>query len=103
MNFKGEVCSSSRFFNGSARNMDEFKSSTTKFGRTILDFEPLDSQIAGAVKTLMTADFKRRVYMEEQQAQDDNRFLKGRHIAYILMIIVRSAEHAKLFFASTTD
>ena len=48
--------------------------------RILPDFEVLESKIASALKTLFTADFKRRVYTEEQKAQQDNRFLKGRQI-----------------------
>ena len=33
----------------------------------IPDFEVLDSKIATALKKLLTADFKRRVHMEEQK------------------------------------
>ena len=40
--------------------------------------EVLDSKITIALKELLTAHFKMRVYMEEQKAQQDNQFLKGR-------------------------
>ena len=39
------------------------------------DFKVLDSKIASALKKLLTADLKRRVYMEEQRAELDSRFL----------------------------
>ena len=68
----------------SARNTDELKSSASLFGRMIPGFVVLDSKIACALKKLLAADFKRRIYMEEQQAQQDNRFLKGRQIAYMI-------------------
>ena len=48
------------------------------------DFEVLDSKIASGPKKFLTADFKTRVYMEEQKAQQDNRFLNGRHIAHMI-------------------
>ena len=84
------VCSSSSFSNivivwvseiDFARNMNELKSSSSILGRNIPDFEAHDSKIANVLEKLLTADFKRRVYMEEQQAQQDKRFLKGRQIA----------------------
>ena len=53
----------------SARNMDELKSSNSILGRMILDFEVFDSQMVSALQKLFTADFKRRVYMEERKAQ----------------------------------
>ena len=43
------------------------------------DSEVLDSKMASALKKLLTAVLERRVHMEELQAQQDNRFLKGRH------------------------
>ena len=49
----------------------------------IPDFEVLDSNIASALKKLLTADFKRRVGMEEQKAQQDNRLVRGRQIAFV--------------------
>ena len=47
-------------------------------------FEVRDSKIASALKKLLTADFKRRVYMQERKVQQDNRFLKGRQIVYMI-------------------
>ena len=48
------------------------------------DVEVLDSNMASALNELLTADFKRRVYMKEQKAQQDTRFLNGRQIAYLI-------------------
>ena len=53
-------------------------------GRIIPDFEVLDSKYASASKKLLTADFKRRVYVEEQKAHQDSRFLQGRQIACMI-------------------
>ena len=50
----------------------------------IPDFEVLGSKAGGALKKLLTADFIRRVYMEEPKAQHDNRFLKGRHVDFMI-------------------
>ena len=60
----------------SAKDMDESKSSSSGLGRMLPDFALLDSKRASALKKLLTADFKRRVYMEEHKAQHDNRFLR---------------------------
>ena len=60
---------------------DSAKSSSSILGRILPDFEVLDSKMASFSKKLFTADFTRRVYMEEQKAQQDNRFLKGRQTA----------------------
>ena len=85
----------------SARNMDELKSSCSLRRLIIPDFEILDSQIASALKKLLTADFKRGVYIEEMKTQQDTRFLKGRQIAYMTLTISRSVEQAKLLLTST--
>ena len=45
----------------------------------------------------LTADFKRRVFMEEQKAQQDSRFLKGHKSLTWSLIISRLAEQATLF------
>ena len=45
------------------------------------DFETLDSKIASALKMLLTADIKRRVYMEK-----DSRSLRGRQLAYMIHV-----------------
>ena len=50
----------------SARIMDEFKSSSSIVERRLPDFEVLDSKLASALRKLLTADFKRLVYMEGQ-------------------------------------
>ena len=93
MNFKSVVCLSASFPTeamvwvneiDSARNVDELKLSSSILGRILPDFEILDSNITSPLKKLLTADFNRRVYMEEQKAQQDNRFLKGRQIAYMI-------------------
>ena len=87
MNFKSEVWPSASFPTeaivwvseiDSATNMDEFKSFDSTLGRMIPDFQVLDSGFACALKKLLPADFNRRVCMEEQQAQQDNRFMNGR-------------------------
>ena len=57
----------------SVKHMDEFKSTDSILARVIPDFEVLDSKIASALKKL-----------EEQKAQQDNRFLKGRQIANMI-------------------
>ena len=43
----------------SARNINEFKSSNSVLGRKLPDFEVFNSNIASALKKLLTTDFKR--------------------------------------------
>ena len=64
--------------------MDELRSSNSVYVRTVPDFEVLDLKIASALKKLLTADFKRRAHMEEHKAQQDDRFLKGKQVAYMI-------------------
>ena len=46
---------------------NDSKLSSSLFGRMLPDFEALDSEIASALKKLLTAGFKRRFYMEAQK------------------------------------
>ena len=48
-------------------------------------FEVLDARIASAVnKIIHNSQFKRRISLEEQKAQKQDRFLRGRQIAYLI-------------------
>ena len=49
------------------------------------DFEVLDARIASALnKIIHNSHFKRRVSLEEQKAQKEDRILRGRQIAYLI-------------------
>ena len=49
------------------------------------DFEVLDAKIASALNRIIhNSHFKRFVGLEEQNAQKENRFLRGRQIAYLI-------------------
>ena len=49
------------------------------------DFEVLDARIASALNRIIhNSHFKRRVSLEEQKAQKQDRFLRGRQIAYLI-------------------
>ena len=49
------------------------------------DFEVLDARIASALNRIIhNSHFNRRVSLEEQKAQKENRFLRGREIAYLI-------------------
>ena len=49
------------------------------------DFEVLDARISSALKRIIhSSHFKRRVSLEEQKAQKEDRFLRGRQIAYLI-------------------
>ena len=42
------------------------------------------NKVTSALKMMLAADFKRRVYIKEQKIRHDNRLFKGRHIAYMI-------------------
>ena len=49
------------------------------------NFEVLDARIASALnKIIHYSQFKRRISLEEQKAQKEDRFLRGRQIAYLI-------------------
>ena len=49
------------------------------------DFEVLDAGIASALnRVIHNSHFKRRVSLEEMNAQNEDRFLRGRQIAYLI-------------------
>ena len=49
------------------------------------DFEVLDARIASALNRIIhNSHFKRRVSLEEQKAHKQDRFLRGRQIAYLI-------------------
>ena len=49
------------------------------------NFEVLDAKIASALNTIIhNSQFKRRISLEEQKAQKEDRFLRGRQIACLI-------------------
>ena len=49
------------------------------------DYDMFDAMIASALKKLLThVHFRKRVSVEEQRAQKDDRFLRGRQISYMI-------------------
>ena len=65
-----------------ANSADDLKTSRSILGRIYLNFETLDARIASALKkTVLSSNFKRKAHLEEQKAQTEDRFLRGRKIA----------------------
>ena len=57
------------------------------------NFEVLDARIASALNRIIhDSHFKRKVSLEEQEAQKENRFLRGRQIAYLIYEYFRVTE-----------
>ena len=61
------------------------KSSRSIAGRNFPNFEMLDAKIASALnKIIQVSHFKKKVSLEEQKAQKEHRFLRGRKIAFMI-------------------
>ena len=66
-------------------SVDDLKSSSSIRGISMPNFEVLNARIASALnKIIHNSYFKRRISLEEQKAQKQDRFLRGRQIAYLI-------------------
>ena len=66
-------------------SVDDLKSSCSVRGIRMSDFEVLDAKIASALnRNIHNTLFKRKVSLEEQKAQKEDRSLRGRQIAYLI-------------------
>ena len=91
--FKTEVCTCSQFPTEAMHwikevemvdSVDDLKSSSSVRGISMPNFV-LDARIASALnKIIHNSHFKRRISLEEQKAQKQDRFLRGRQIAYLI-------------------
>ena len=92
--FKTKVCTCSQFPTEAMQwikevelvdSVDELRSSSSTRGISMPNFEVLDARIASALnKIIHNSHFKRRISLEEQKAQKQDRFLRGRQIAYLI-------------------
>ena len=92
--FKSEVCTCSQFPTEAMQwikevemvdSVDDLRSSSSVRGIRMPNFEVLDARIASALnKIIHFSQFKRRISLEEQKAQKQDRFLRGRQIAYLI-------------------
>ena len=66
-------------------SVDELRSSLSFWCISTPNFEVIDARIASALnKIIHNSQFKRRISLEEQKAQKEDRFLYGRQIAYMI-------------------
>ena len=66
-------------------SVDDLKSSSSTKGIQMPHFEVLDARIASALnKIIHNSHCKRRISLEEQKDQKEDRFLRGRQIAYLI-------------------
>ena len=92
--FKTEVCTCSQFPTEAmqwikevelADSVDDLRSSSSIRSMPMPDFEVLDARIASALnKIIHNSHFERKISLEEQKAQKEDRFLRGRQIAYLI-------------------
>ena len=92
--FETEVCTCSQFLTEAMQwikkvemvdSVDDFKSLSSTRGIPMSNFEVLDVRIASALnKIIHNSHFKRRISLEEQKAQKQDRLLRGRQIAYLI-------------------
>ena len=68
-----------------AESVDDLKSSCSVRGTPGPNFELLDGKIASALnKIIQNTRFKKKVSVEEMKAHKEDRFLRGRQIAYMV-------------------
>ena len=68
-----------------AQNIDDFRTSHSTTGEKHKpNLKMLDAKIATALKILTITNFRKKVYLEEQKAQKDNRFPRRRQIANMI-------------------
>ena len=66
-------------------SVDELKSSRSIAGKNFPNFEMLDAKIASASnRIIQNSHFKKKVSLEEQKAQKEDRFLRGRQMAFMI-------------------
>ena len=66
-------------------SVDDLMSSSSTKGIQMPNFEVLDARIASALNRIIhNTHFKRRISLEEQKAQKEDRFLRGIQIAYLI-------------------
>ena len=66
-------------------SVDKLRSSSSTRGISMPNFDVLDTRIASAMNRIIhNSQFKRRISLEEEKAQKEDRFLRGRQIAYLI-------------------
>ena len=83
--FLQKRCIGSKKWRWLMQSMKKVSSSSIR-GISMPNFEVLDARIASALnKIIHNSQFKRRISLEEQKkAQKEDRFLRGRQIAYLI-------------------
>ena len=100
--FKTEVCTCSQFPTEAMQwikeeemvdSVDDLMSSSSIRGIQMPNFEVLDARIASALNRIIhNSHFKRRITLEDREAQKQDRFLRGRQIACLIFEYFRVTE-----------
>ena len=92
-------------------SLEELKSSRSVSGKIFPNFEMLDAKTASALhKIIQNSQFEKKVSLEEQKAPKEDRFLRGRQIAFMIYDYFRVTgahdtvlDHAGLFSVALRD
>ena len=85
LNNAGWDCFKTPILQEMVESVDDLKFSRSVRGILGLSFEFLDAKISSALnKIIQNTRFKRRVSLEEQKVQKEDRFFRGRQIAYLI-------------------
>ena len=91
--FKTDICSCSSFLTVAmlwinevemVESVDDLQTSQSIGGHRFPNFEMLAAKIASALKIITNSHFRKRVSLEEQKAQMQDRILRGGPIAYMI-------------------
>ena len=83
--FKTQVSNGSDFPSDALFSLDDLQSSRSVCGKDFPNFEMLDAKIASALNEIIqNSQFKKKVSLEEQKAQEEDGFLRGRQIAFMI-------------------
>ena len=93
-----------------AVSLDELKSLRSVYGKDFSNFEMLDAKVASALnKIIQNSQFNKKVSLEEQTVQkEEDRFLRGRQIAfkiyhYFRVTDAHEKDYADLFSVTLRD
>ena len=81
-----------------AKCIDDFLTSASLTGKTVLDFESLEFKIASGLRKIVTGNFKKQVTTAEGKAQSEKRSLTGRQIDLMIDDIFKISDEAILDF-----
>ena len=64
--------------------MEYVRPSESVLGNNRPNLETLDAKVANSLQKVLAASFRTKVFIEKQNAQNENRFLRGRQVAFTI-------------------